>query len=68
MLHLEYLDHMLEKRGGFAVTSVRIFPERLVLKSPILSKVFGKFLVISTQISLSDTVHNREIWGICKDM
>ena len=75
--HLAYLGQILEKGGGFAV---RIFPEGLVLcrdcpnllnhilLSFIVLSVFGKFFVNFTDnhISLSHTVHNREVWAICE--
>ena len=72
---------MLEKRGGFVV---RIFPEGVASTQSRLSQstqmaytfsfvvlnVFGRFFVNSTNthISLSHTVHDKEIWGVCKGM
>ena len=66
---------MLEKGGGFAI---RIFPKGLVLVPipsngiHIVLSVFVKFFVNSTNthISLSHTVHDKEIWDMVfvKDM
>ena len=74
MRHQAYLGQMLEKGGGFAVG---IFPEGLALcgDCPNLTEI-ALYLIPSlasletfwwiTHISLSHTVHNREICGTCR--
>ena len=71
-LSMAYLGHAdVGKRRGYVVG---IFPDGLVLSPNLLKYIYS--LLLSYQclweflrypyISLSHTVHNREIWGICK--
>ena len=78
MPHLAYLGQMLEKGGGFVVGT---FPKGLVLSrdcpNPLKLHIYSLLLCqvvkclwfvnsTDTHISLSHTVHNREIWDTCK--
>ena len=78
-LSMAYLGHAdVGKRRGYVVG---IFPDGLVLSPNLLKYIYiyiyiyiFSFVVLSiifgnssdTHISLSHTVHNREIWVICK--
>ena len=61
--HLAYLGQMLEKGGGYVI---RIFPDGLVLSpNPLKWHILFTFVVLKN-VFVSHTVHNRDIWGICK--